>query len=77
MIIKLFELFMASLLRVSHCWMLQLLVDWTGGKNLIISSGGSSVNEIRGPYDVANLLSLLGISMERGKASISKSCRYE
>ncbi|CAI0548531.1 unnamed protein product [Linum tenue] len=54
----------------------QLLVDWTRGKNLIFSSAASSVNEIRGPYDVANLLSmLLGLSMERSKAAISKNCR--
>ncbi|XP_010060613.2 protein GAMETOPHYTE DEFECTIVE 1 isoform X2 [Eucalyptus grandis] len=53
----------------------KLLVDWTRGKNLIITSAASSVNEIRGPCDVANVLSLLGISMEQGKASISKNCR--
>ncbi|KAF8027769.1 hypothetical protein BT93_E0632 [Corymbia citriodora subsp. variegata] len=53
----------------------KLLVDWTRGKNLIITSAASSINEIRGPYDVANVLSLLGISMEQGKASISKNCR--
>ncbi|XP_030526256.2 uncharacterized protein LOC115737951 [Rhodamnia argentea] len=53
----------------------KLLVDWTRGKNLIITSAASSVNEIRGPYDVANVSSLLGISMEQGKASISKNCR--
>lgn len=52
-------------------------MDWTRGKNLIISSAASSVNEIRGPYDVANLSTLLGISMEQGKASISKNCRYD
>ncbi|KAI3416645.1 uncharacterized protein J3R85_015278 [Psidium guajava] len=53
----------------------KLLVDWTRGKNLIITSAASSVNEIRGPYDVANVSFLLGISMEQGKASISKNCR--
>ncbi|XP_056173897.1 uncharacterized protein LOC115688512 isoform X2 [Syzygium oleosum] len=53
----------------------KLMVDWTRGKNLIITSAASSVNDIRGPYDVANVSSLLGISMEQGKASISKNCR--
>ncbi|CAN1249074.1 Protein GAMETOPHYTE DEFECTIVE 1 [Linum perenne] len=54
----------------------KLLVDWTRGKNLIFSCAASSVTEIRGPYDVANLLSsLLGLSMERAKAAISKNCR--
>lgn len=52
------------------------MVDWTRGKNLIITSAASTVNEIRGPYDVANVSSLLGITMEQGKASISKNCRY-
>jgi len=50
-------------------------VDWTE-KNLIFSSAAPSVNELRGPYDVANFLSLLGLSMERAKAAISKNCRY-
>ncbi|KAK9145106.1 hypothetical protein Sjap_005009 [Stephania japonica] len=53
----------------------KLLVDWTRGKNLIFSSAAASVNEIRGPNDVANLSSLLGLSMERAKAAISKNCR--
>ncbi|KAB1227051.1 Ribonuclease P protein subunit p30 [Morella rubra] len=53
----------------------KLLVDWTRGKNLILSSAAPSVNDIRGPNDVANLSSLLGLSMERAKAAISKNCR--
>ncbi|KAI3903046.1 hypothetical protein MKW92_024828, partial [Papaver armeniacum] len=52
-----------------------LLADWTRGKNIIFTSGASSVNELRGPYDVANLSSLLGLSMERAKAATSKNCR--
>ena len=55
----------------------QILVDWTKGKNLILSSAAPSVNEIRGPYDVANLSSLLGVSMECAKAAVSKNSRYE
>lgn len=54
----------------------QLLVDWTRGKNLVFSSAASTANEFRGPYDVANLSTLLGLSMERAKAAISKNCRY-
>uniref|UniRef100_A0A1D1YK75 Ribonuclease P protein subunit p30 n=1 Tax=Anthurium amnicola TaxID=1678845 RepID=A0A1D1YK75_9ARAE len=53
----------------------KLLVDWTRGKNLIFSSGASSVNELRGPYDVMNLSTLFGVSMERAKLAISKNCR--
>lgn len=54
----------------------KLLVDWTKGKNLIISSAASTANEIRGPYDIANLSAfLLGLSIERAKAAISENCR--
>ncbi|KAM7258511.1 hypothetical protein ACFE04_014252 [Oxalis oulophora] len=53
----------------------KLLVDWTRGRNLILSSAAPSVNELRGPYDAANLLSLIGVSMEHAKAAISKNCR--
>ncbi|KAI3857297.1 hypothetical protein MKX03_003139 [Papaver bracteatum] len=53
----------------------KLLVDWTRGKNIIFTSDASSVNELRGPYDVANLSSLLGLSMERAIAATSKNCR--
>ncbi|KAJ7980922.1 Ribonuclease P subunit p30 [Quillaja saponaria] len=53
----------------------KLLVDWTRGRNIILSSAAPSVNEVRGPYDVMNLSSLLGLSMERAKAAVSKNCR--
>nr|KJB81103.1 hypothetical protein B456_013G129300 [Gossypium raimondii] len=52
----------------------KLLLDWTRGKNVILSSAAPSVCEVRGPNDVANLASLLGLSMERAKAAISKNC---
>ncbi|OMO67624.1 hypothetical protein CCACVL1_20418 [Corchorus capsularis] len=53
----------------------KLLVDWTRGKNVIFTSAAPSVCEVRGPNDVANLASLLGLSVERAKAAISKNCR--
>ncbi|PIA38815.1 hypothetical protein AQUCO_02700189v1 [Aquilegia coerulea] len=53
----------------------KLLVEWTRGKNLIFSSAAASASELRGPYDVANLSSLLGLSMKHAKAAISKNCR--
>ena len=52
-------------------------MDWTRGRNIILSSAAPSANELRGPYDVANLSFLLGLSMEKAKAAISKNCRYE
>ena len=51
-------------------------MEWTRGKNLIISSAASSVLGLRGPNDVSNLSSLLGLSNEHAKAAISKNCRY-
>lgn len=54
----------------------QLLVDWTKGKNVIVASAAPFVSEIRGPYDVANLLDLLGFPCERAKTAVSKNCRY-
>nr|XP_016439404.1 PREDICTED: uncharacterized protein LOC107765292 [Nicotiana tabacum] len=53
----------------------KLLVDWTRGKNLLFSSAAPSVTELRGPHDVANLASLLGLQLERAKAALSKNCR--
>ncbi|CAI9105258.1 OLC1v1004142C1 [Oldenlandia corymbosa var. corymbosa] len=53
----------------------KLLVDWTRRKNLIVSSAAPSAAELRGPYDVANLLFLLGLPFEHAKAAISKNCR--
>ncbi|XP_031486711.1 protein GAMETOPHYTE DEFECTIVE 1 isoform X2 [Nymphaea colorata] len=53
----------------------KLLVGWTGGKNIILSSSASTVNELRGPYDVANLSTLLGLSMQHAKAAMSRNCR--
>ncbi|XP_057747885.1 protein GAMETOPHYTE DEFECTIVE 1-like [Arachis stenosperma] len=51
------------------------LMEWTRRRNVIISSGAPSVNDLRGPCDVANLLSLLGLSKEQAKDAISKNCR--
>ncbi|EPS64033.1 hypothetical protein M569_10747, partial [Genlisea aurea] len=57
---------------LSNC---KMLVDWTRGKNLIFSSAASSVTELRGPLDVANLFSLIGVDAERARAAVSKNCR--
>ncbi|XP_019177621.1 PREDICTED: uncharacterized protein LOC109172840 isoform X2 [Ipomoea nil] len=53
----------------------KLLVDWSRGKNIILTSDAPSVTEFRGPYDVVNLVSLLGLSLEHAKAALSKNCR--
>ncbi|XP_019177646.1 PREDICTED: uncharacterized protein LOC109172840 isoform X5 [Ipomoea nil] len=52
----------------------KLLVDWSRGKNIILTSDAPSVTEFRGPYDVVNLVSLLGLSLEHAKAALSKNC---
>ncbi|MED6189992.1 hypothetical protein PIB30_101386 [Stylosanthes scabra] len=51
------------------------LMEWARRRNVIISSAAPSVNVLRGPCDVANLLSLLGLSKERAKDSMSKISR--
>ncbi|KAF8677946.1 hypothetical protein HU200_046303 [Digitaria exilis] len=54
----------------------KLLVDWSKGKSLIISSAAHTATEIRGPYDVMNLCSyLLGLPMNRAKAAMSTNPR--
>jgi ribonuclease P/MRP protein subunit RPP1 len=51
-------------------------VDWTKGKNLIISSAANTATQLRGPYDVINLCSyLLGLPINRAKAAISTNPR--
>ncbi|KAJ0983934.1 hypothetical protein J5N97_002290 [Dioscorea zingiberensis] len=54
----------------------KLLVNWTRGRNIIISSAAPNVNVLRGPFDVINLsVVLLGFSVEKAKAAISRNCR--
>ncbi|CAH9094415.1 unnamed protein product [Cuscuta europaea] len=53
----------------------KLLVNWTRGRNIILTSSAPSVSEFRGPYDIVNLSFLLGLSSEHAKAAISKNCR--
>ncbi|XP_014034368.1 ribonuclease P protein subunit p30 isoform X2 [Salmo salar] len=43
--------------------------------NLIVTSGAERPLELRGPYDIANLGLLFGLSEEDGKAAISTNCR--
>ncbi|XP_024961660.1 uncharacterized protein LOC112502074 [Cynara cardunculus var. scolymus] len=69
------SLVMDAQLRRQMISNVKFLVDWTRGKNLIFSSAAPSVAELRGPYDVANLACLLGFSMERAKAAVSRTCR--
>uniref|UniRef100_A0A8C6HWY1 Ribonuclease P protein subunit p30 n=1 Tax=Mus spicilegus TaxID=10103 RepID=A0A8C6HWY1_MUSSI len=45
------------------------------GKNVILSSAAERPLEIRGPYDVANLGLLFGLSENDGKAAVSTNCR--
>jgi len=55
----------------------QVLINYTHGQNIIVSSAASRVNELRGPNDVANMYTLFGLSMEHARAALSKNCRYE
>ncbi|KAM7016169.1 ribonuclease P protein subunit p30 isoform 2-T2 [Passerculus sandwichensis] len=45
------------------------------GKNIVISSAAERPLELRGPYDVANLGLLFGLSEGEAKAAVSTNCR--
>uniref|UniRef100_A0A4W5QQK4 Ribonuclease P protein subunit p30 n=1 Tax=Hucho hucho TaxID=62062 RepID=A0A4W5QQK4_9TELE len=51
------------------------LMEACKGKNVIVTSGAGKPLELRGPYDIANLGLLFGLSEEEGKAAISTNCR--
>uniref|UniRef100_A0A8C7QE99 Ribonuclease P protein subunit p30 n=1 Tax=Oncorhynchus mykiss TaxID=8022 RepID=A0A8C7QE99_ONCMY len=51
------------------------LMEACKGKNVIVTSGAEKPLELRGPYDIANLGLLFGLSEEDGKAAISTNCR--
>ncbi|NXO02518.1 RPP30 protein, partial [Rhinopomastus cyanomelas] len=45
------------------------------GKNIVVSSAAERPLELRGPYDVANLSLLFGLSESEAKAAVSTNCR--
>lgn len=45
-------------------------------KNVILTSGASMPNQIRSPYDIVNLASILGLNETKAKASILSQSRY-
>eukprot|EP00741_Cyanophora_paradoxa_P023535 tig00021589_g22737.t1 len=47
----------------------------TRGKNLVLSSGATLPIDIRGPYDLINLGTVMGMNHEKSKNAISTSCR--
>ncbi|XP_040291471.1 ribonuclease P protein subunit p30 [Bufo bufo] len=51
------------------------LMEICKGKNIIISSGAEKPLELRGPYDVATLGLLFGLSERSAKAALSTNCR--
>ncbi|KAG7271613.1 hypothetical protein CRUP_009271 [Coryphaenoides rupestris] len=51
------------------------LVERCAGKNIIISSGTDKPLELRGPYDIANLAQVFGMSEVNAKDSVSSNCR--
>lgn len=44
-------------------------------ENIIISSGATNAFHLRGPYDVANLGLIFGLSEEQSKNSLRNNCR--
>ncbi|XP_050395429.1 ribonuclease P protein subunit p30 [Patella vulgata] len=51
------------------------LVRVTKGKNVIITSGTDKSIELRGPYDIANLAQLFGMTFDQAKDAVSRNCR--
>ncbi|XP_069836464.1 ribonuclease P protein subunit p30 isoform X1 [Dendropsophus ebraccatus] len=51
------------------------LMEVGKGKNIIISSGAEKSLDLRGPYDVATLGLLFGLSERSAKAALSTNCR--
>lgn len=51
----------------------QMLTRTTRGRGIVISSGSSRACHLRGPSDVANIATFLGLSQEQGKAAISSA----
>lgn len=51
------------------------LVDTCKGKNVIVSSAAEKRLELRGPYDIANLSLLFGLSDADAKEAVSSTCR--
>ncbi|XP_048843746.1 ribonuclease P protein subunit p30 [Brienomyrus brachyistius] len=51
------------------------LMETCKGKNVIVSSGAEMPLELRGPYDIANLGLLFGLSEGDAKAAVSTNCR--
>ncbi|KAH8298221.1 hypothetical protein KR018_011314 [Drosophila ironensis] len=50
---------------------------FTKGKsrNIIFSSGAAHEFQLRGPYDVANLAFIFGLSADQGKNAVDRNCR--
>ncbi|CAG8438684.1 3550_t:CDS:2 [Funneliformis caledonium] len=53
----------------------QNLVRVTRGKNIIITSEAQRAMELRGPYDIVNLGTIMGINQAMAKECISTNCR--
>jgi ribonuclease P/MRP protein subunit RPP1 len=51
------------------------LIRMTNGKGIIISSGAADLLGLRGPYDVINFASVLGMNSMAAKDAITSTCR--
>uniref|UniRef100_A0A061QLY7 Ribonuclease P/MRP protein subunit RPP1 n=1 Tax=Tetraselmis sp. GSL018 TaxID=582737 RepID=A0A061QLY7_9CHLO len=52
----------------------QALIRATHGRNIILSSSTQIPFELRGPYDVINLATQMGLSQKQAKEAITKRC---
>ncbi|ESP00435.1 hypothetical protein LOTGIDRAFT_87019, partial [Lottia gigantea] len=51
------------------------LVRVCKGKNIIITSGANKPIELRGPYDIANLAQLFGLTFDQARDAVCCNCR--
>ncbi|XP_073822473.1 ribonuclease P protein subunit Rpp30 [Musca autumnalis] len=62
--------FRKDIIKVAHNYFVR-----GKSKSIIISSGATNPFELRGPYDVANLSFIFGLSEDQGKCAIDRFCR--
>ncbi|XP_057681317.1 ribonuclease P protein subunit p30 isoform X2 [Corythoichthys intestinalis] len=51
------------------------LTEACKGKNVLVSSAAAEPLELRGPHDVVNLCSLMGLSRDGARRALSRTCR--
>jgi hypothetical protein len=51
-----------------------LLVEYTRGKQFVLSSGAENIAQLRGPHDAGNIACVMGLPEEQARRSICDNC---